>query len=226
LEYDEGLYLESSNLAESLNHSENAFGLRLNRRIFTNTLIYANYEMVDYIFAARAERDSSSQTIALGIVFPEIGVLQGGLQIGVMSLQPKNPLYQKAQRPNGRGDVRITFFERLHLNVYYELQTYFSYSANNLFYDSRTFGGGAEIYLTSFLKGGASYQDGRLKYYSFIDLALQRSDHLRQQRYYLAIPFIGNMSLGFAYNVYRLSSDALNLDYTRSFWGGFITNGF
>jgi hypothetical protein len=34
------------------------------------------------------------------------------------------------------------------------------------------------------------------------------------------------MSLGFAYNIYRLTSDVLGLDYTRSFWGGYISYGF
>ena len=56
---------------------------------------------------------------------------------------------------------------------------------------TNTFGGGVEVYLTRFLKGGATYQDGRLKYYSFLDLELQRSDRIRNQRYYLAIPFFG-----------------------------------
>ncbi len=89
-----------------------------------------------------------------------------------------------------------------------------------------TFGGGAEVYLTRFLKGGANFQDGRMKYHSFLDLELQRSDRIRHQRYYLAIPFFGKTSLGFAYNVYRLTSDVLDLDYTRNFWGGFISYEF
>jgi hypothetical protein len=122
--------------------------------------------------------------------------------------------------------VHITLFERLRFNMTFELATYFSYGGSDLFYDNQAYGGGAEIYLTSFLKGGATYQDGRLKYFSFLDLKLQRNDRVRQQRYYLAVPLLGSMSLGFAYNVYHLSSDVLNLDYTRSFWGGFITYGF
>jgi hypothetical protein len=226
LVYDENPYIEGASLAVSLNHRQNTYGLRLNRRIFTSTFIYADYRLSDYVFASSSERDARSKTMALGIEFPEIGILQGSFQIGLMSLQPENPLFQKTQRPNGRGDVRITLFERLRFNLFYELETYFSYGGSDLFYDNRAYGGGAEIYLTRFLKVGASYQDGRLKYFSFLDLELRRSDRVRQQRYYLAVPFLGRTSLGFAYNIYRLSSDVLNLDYTRSFWGGFISYEF
>jgi hypothetical protein len=226
LAYGEDPYLENYNLAESLNQRENVFGLKLNRRVFTSTFVYANYEISDYVFTSSSERDSRAQTMALGVEFPEIGILQGSFQIGLKRFKPENPLFKTMQRPNGRGDVQISLFERLRFNVFYELGTYFSYSASDLFYDNNSFGGGVAVYLTRFLKGGASYQDGRLKYHSFLDLALKRNDHMRQQRYYLAVPFLANTSLGFAYNIYRLSSDVLNLDYTRSFWGGFITYEF
>lgn len=226
LAYDDDPYMGNFNLAESLSHRENVYGLNLNRRVFTRTVVYLNYEMCDYVFANRSERDARARQLALGVEFPEIGVVQGSFQIGLKSFDPGNPLFQRTQRPNGRGDVHITLFERLRLNLFYELDTYFSYDSNDLFYDHQSLGGGAEVYLTRFLKGGSSYEDGRLKYHSFLDLGLQRSDRLRQQRYYLAIPFLGYMSLGFTYTIYRLSSDVLNLDYTRSFWGGFISYEF
>ena len=226
LAYAEDPYLGNYNLADSLNHRENVFGLKLNKRVFTSTVIYLNYEKSDYVFASRSERDARAQTMGLGVEFPEIGVLQGSFHIGLRRFNPKSPLFQRSQDLSGRGDVQISLFERLRLNVFYELQTYFSYGASELFYDHQLLGGGAEVYLTRFLKGGVSYEDGRLKYFSFLDLELQRSDRVRQQRYYLAVLFLGNTSLGFAYNIYRLSSDVLNLDYTRSFWGGFITYEF
>jgi hypothetical protein len=224
--YDESAYLENYNLAESLNHRENVYGLKLNQRIFTSTIVYANYERSDYRFELRPERDARDQTIAAGVEFPEIGALQGNFQIGLKRFEPENPLFLSVQRANGRGEVQLSLMDRLHLRIFYELQTYFSYGSSDLFYDNQSFGGGAEVYLTRFLKVGNSYQDGRLKYYSFRDLLLRRSDRLRNQRYYLAIPFFGNTSLGFAYNIYRLTSDALGLDYTRNFWGGFINYEF
>jgi hypothetical protein len=226
LAYDKEPYMEGSSLAASLNHREKVFGLKLNQRVFTSTFVYANYERSDYRFDFSLGRDTGAQTIALGVEFPEIGILQGSMQIGLIYLQPENPLFQKTQRPNGRGTISVTLFERLRLNGFYELQTYFSYGASDVFYDNQSFGGGSEVYLTSFLKGGTTYQDSRLKYFSFFDLELKRRDRVRQQRYYLAIPFLGHTSLGFAYNIYRLNSDVLNLDYTRSFWGGFINYEF
>jgi hypothetical protein len=226
LAYDENPYMAVSNLAESLDQRENVFGFRLNRRVFTSTFVYANYEMNDYIFAARTERDAHAQTLTIGVDFPEIGILQGSLQVGMKQFDPANPLYKPMRRPSGRGDIRLTLMERLRLSLFYELQTYFSYGASDLFYDNQSYGGGAEVYLTNFLKGGASYREGRLKYFSFFDLELQRSDRLRQQRYYLAIPFLGNTSLGVAYNIYRLTSDVLVFDTTRKFWGGFISYEF
>ncbi len=120
----------------------------------------------------------------------------------------------------------VTLFERLRLNLFYALGTNFSFLADELFYENQLLGGGADLYLTSFLKCGATYQEGRLKYHSLLDLELQRSDWTSLQRYYLAIPFFANSSLGFAYHIYRLRSDVLNLDYTRSFWGGFISYEF
>jgi hypothetical protein len=224
--YDEDIYLGKYNLAESLNHRQNTFGLKLNRRVFSSTVIYFNYEMNDYIFETRSESDTRSQTMGLGVEFPEIGILQGGLQVGFSRFDPKNPLFQRSQSISGRGDVSFFMFERLRINMFYTMGTNFSYSANSLFYNNQSFGAGSELYLTRFLKVGASYQDGRLKYYSFLNMELQRSDRLRNQRYYLAIPFFGNTSLGFAYNVYRLNSDVLALNYTRSFWGGFISYEF
>ncbi|MFH2108801.1 MAG: hypothetical protein ABII93_09050 [Chrysiogenia bacterium] len=226
LAYDEDPYLESYNLAESLNHRENVFGLRLNKLVFTRTVIFLNYESNDYVFAQRSERDAKAQKLALGIEFPEIGVLQGSVQIGLKRFVPENPFFQAVQRASGRGDLQVTLAERLRFSGFYELDTRFSYNASDLFYDTRTIGGGAEIYFARFLKGGASYDDSRLRYHSFLDLALQRSDRIRLQRYFLAIPFIGSTALGVAYNVYRLNSAVLGLDYTRSFWGGFINHEF
>ena len=226
LDYGIEPYLGGINLGESLNQRQNTFGLKLNQRVFTGTIVYANYEFSDYSFDFRSERDTSAQAMAVGVEFPEIGILQGSFQIGLKRFEPSNPLFQRPQRPTGRGNVQITLFERLHLNLFYELQTYFSYWSNDLFYDNQSFGGGIEVYLTTFLKGGAQIQDGRLKYFSFLDLALQRSDRLRNQRYYLAVPFIGRTAIGVAYNVYRLTSDALAFDQSYKFWGGFITYEF
>jgi hypothetical protein len=226
LAYDEEKYLGGYNLALSLDHRQNTYGLRLNHRIFTSTLIYLDYSMSDFVFGSSSVRDARGQTMGLGVVFPEIGALQGRLQIGYHRLSPKNPLFQSTHSLNGQGEIHFTLMERLRLSGSYSLGTTFSYTASDLFYDHETFGGGVEVYLTRFLKGGASYQDGRMRYRSFLDLELRRSDRIRNQRYYLAIPFLGGTSLGFAYNVYRLTSDALDLDYTRNFWGGFISYEF
>ena len=226
LAYEEDSYLGSYNLAKTLNHRRNTFGLRLNQRIFTSTIIYLNYSMSDYVFESLSSRDTRTQTMGLGVEFPEIGILQGSFQIGYSRFSPKNPRFKPTDSLSGRGDIHITLMERLRLFGSYSLGTSFSYSAIDLFYSNNMFGGGVEVYLTRFLKGGASYQDGRMKYRSFLDLELQRSDRIRSQRYYLAIPFFGNTSLGFSYNTYRLTSDALGLDYTRDYWGGFLSYGF
>jgi hypothetical protein len=224
--YDEDPYLEDYNLADSLNHKEQLFGIKLNKHIFTSTLVYATAERSRFDFAARAERDTTANKFAVGVDFPEIGILRGGFQIGIKRFQPANPLFLDLTRLNGRGDVSLTLMERLRLSVFYRMDTHFSFGANDLFFDNQAFGGGIEIYLTRFLKGGANFQDGRLRYHSFLDLELKRSDRVRNQRYFLAVPFVGNTSLGFSYNVYRLTSDQLGLDYTRNYWGGFISYEF
>jgi hypothetical protein len=226
LAYDEYPSLGSYNLAEMLNRRENVFGLKLSKHIFTATVVYLNYQISAYRFASGSGRDASAQTIGLGVAFPEIGVLQGSFQIGLSRVDPDNPLFKASQSLSGSGDVRLTLFKRLRFNLFYTLATNFSYGANELFYNNQSIGAGVDIYLARFLKVGASYTDGRLKYHSFLDLALQRSDHTRQQRYFLAVPLLGTMALGFAYNIYSLSSDVLNLNYTRNFWGGFISYEF
>jgi len=226
LDYEEDPYFGSYNLAERLNHRENTIGLRLNKPVFTETVIYAKYERTDYKFEQSLDRNTKAQLLALGVQFPEIGALKGSFQIGIKRFQPDNPLFQDTQRANGRGDVRFTLADRVRLNVFYEIATRFSYYESDIFYDDYSFGGGAEVYLTRFLKAGGSYRDGRLKYHSFIDLALTRNDRIRQQEYHLAVPFIGKTSIGLSYNVYRLTSDVMKLDYTRSFWGGFLSYEF
>jgi len=102
--YDEDPYGGNFNLAESLNHRENIFGARLNKRLFTRTTVYANYERSAYSFQSSPERDASAQTFALGVVFPEIGIIQGDFQIGLKRYSPENPLYKSVQRANGRGE--------------------------------------------------------------------------------------------------------------------------
>ncbi len=226
LAYDEDPYLGSYNLAEILNHRRTTFGLRLNQLIFTSTVIYLDYSTSDYVFESRSDRDTRAQTMGLGMEFPKMGMLQGSFQIGYNRFSPKNPLFQPTHSLNGRGDVRLALAERVRLNASYELGTLFSYYSSEQFYDSNTFGGGVDVYLTRFLKVGGTYRDGRLKYRSFIDLELLRNDRIRQQHYYVAIPFFGKTSIGFSYNVYRLKSDALGLDYTRNFWGGFVSYEF
>jgi hypothetical protein len=173
-----------------------------------------------------SERDASSQTIGFGVELPEIGIVQGGFHIGLNYFDPKNPLFKPSQNFNGSGNVRVTLLKRLRLRLFYMLGTNFSYAANDLYYNNQMFGGGADLYLTRFLKVSATYQEGHLKYHSLLDLELKRSDWTSQQQYSLSVPFLGNASLGIAYTVYRLRSDAMNLDYTRSHWGGFISYEF
>lgn len=226
LSYEDDPYLENYNLAEKLNHRQNVFGVELNKPVFTSTILFAKYERVDYEFESSSERDTRAHQVALGIEFPEIGNLQGSFQIGIRRFVPANPLFRSVQNANGSGNVHLTLADRLRFNAFYELGTSFSYTSADLHYNHNTFGGGVEAYLTRFLKGGASFQDGRMKYHSFLDFESQRNDRVRQQRYYLAFPFIGKTSIGLAYNIYRLTSDALGLDYTRNFWGGFISYEF
>ncbi len=117
LAYDEDPYLENYNLADSLNHRENVFGLKLNKRVFTSTIIYANYERSDYQFrrSLRA-RCHGPQPWPWGSSFPRSALLQGSFQIGLKRFEPQNPLFQSVQRPNGRGDVHLTLMERLRLS--------------------------------------------------------------------------------------------------------------
>jgi hypothetical protein len=226
LAYDENPYLENFNLAESLNRRETAFGLTLNRRIFTRTIVFLNYELNDFSFTANSGRNSRSQSVGIGMKLPEMGILHGGFQIGFVRIEPKNPLFKTSQNLNGQGNVSLTLFKRLRFNLFYALQTNFSFTADELYFDNQEYGGGVDLYLTSYLKLGGSYQEGRMNYHSFIDLATQRRDRTSQQHYYLAVPFFGNASFGMGYTIYRLRSDALNLDITRSYWGGFINYEF
>lgn len=226
LNYEEDPYFGNYNLAERLNHREDTVGLRLNKPVFTGTVIYADYERTSYKFEQSPDRNTKAQQLGVGVQFPEIGALQGNFRIGIKRFEPSNPLYMDTQRANGRGDVRFTLADRVRLNVFYEIATRFSYSASDTFYDDYSLGGGTEVYLTRFLKAGGSYRDGRLKYYSFIDLERKRNDRIRQQQYFLAVPFIGRTSIGLSYNVYHLTSDVLKLDYSRSYWGGFLSYEF
>ncbi len=226
MEYDADPYGGSASLAETLNRRENSYGLRLSKRIFTNTIVFAEYERSTYEFDFRSERNASSNRISAGVELPRIGILQGKFQLGLKRFSPDNSLYRQVDRANGRGDVNLTLGDRVRLHGSYEIDTLFSFGASELFYDNSRFGFGADVYLTRFLKAGASYQDGRLKYRSFIDLVLRRSDRVRQQEYHLAVPFFGKTSIGLSYHVYRLTSDALKLDYTRSYWGGFLSYEF
>jgi hypothetical protein len=226
LAYEEDPYLGSFYLADSLNRRENSFGLTLNRRIFTRTVIYLNYEFNDFAFAATAERDSVSHAVGIGVELPEIGPLQGGFQIGYMRIDPRNPAYSTSQNLNGSGNVRVTLFDRLRFNLFYSLGTSFSYSASDLYFNSHAYGGGVDFYLTSHMKIGATYQEGRLNFHSFLDPGYARRDRTSTQRYFLAFPLFGDASFGLAYTVYRLRSEELNLDITRSYWGGFVSYDF
>lgn len=226
VEYDTDPVSSGSSLAESLDRTEGTFGLRLSKRIFTNTIVFAEYERSTYDFVFRSERNASSDQVAAGVEFPRIGILQGKFQLGLKRFSPENPLYRKVDRASGRGDVILTLGDRVKLHSSYELDTLFSFGASELFYDNSRFGFGADVYLTRFLKAGGTYMDGRLKYRSFVDLRLQRTDRIRQQEYHLAVPFFGKTSIGLSYNIYRLTSDVLKLDYTRSYWGGFLSYEF
>ncbi len=226
MEYDTDPLSGGTSLAESLNHTRNTYGLRLSKRVFTNTIVFAEYERGNYAFSFRKERDAASSRFAAGVEFPRIGVLQGKFQLGLKRFAPDNPLFRQVDRASGRGELNLTLGDRVKLHGSYELDTLFSFGASDLFYDNSRFGFGADVYLTRFLKAGGTYSDGRLKYRSFVDLRLQRTDHIRQQEYHLAFPFVSKTAIGLSYNIYRLTSDVLNLDYTRSYWGGFLSYEF
>lgn len=224
--YNEENYLGDYNLKQVMNHSQAAFGVRLNKRIFSRSNLFLDFQYEQYRFDFSPERDLDSRRLGIGLDLPLAGSILGSVSLGVKEIMPENPAYQSYVRPWGQGNIRVVLGRRLLLNFNYQVDFFHSLFGVDINYQIRSIGGGADWYFNRFLKISGGYSDRRLSYHSFLDDFFERTDRMRQISAGLYFRVFRTWSLGLVFVDSNVDSTVLSYRRHFSFFGGSIRNEF
>lgn len=226
LDYKEENYLGDFNLRKVMNHSQATFGFRLNKKIFSRSHLFLDFQYEQYRFDFSPERDLDSRRLGIGLDLPMAGSMLGSVSFGVKEIMPENPDYQSYIRPWGEGNVRMALGRRLLLKFDYMVDFFHSLFGTDLNYQIRSIGGGADWYFNRFLKISGGFSDRRLSYHSFQDEFFERMDRMRQISAGLHFRVFRTWSLGLVFVDSTVDSTILSFRRHFSFFGGSIRNEF
>lgn len=224
--HDEENYLGIYNLKHTLDRQELKTGIKLNKIIFSRTLLILNYEYVEYEFDYDIDKNGISSQASLGIEFPEISSIKGSLQFGLKVFRPSNPLYRDYTIPFGSGKVTLNLFKRAKFHLEYLVDNFYSFWQNDQQYNEKSAQAGIEYYLTRNIKLGYSYYLARLSYENLTDGEQTRVDNLYSSSFSIGVKALKNYGIGLEYRIYRADSTVPDFSRSSDFIGGYIIHEF
>ncbi len=218
-------YQQQGNLAGA-NNEELHIKIGLNKRIFTSSMMFINYEFLKDRFPRSPERDGTGGKVQVGINFPEIGSITGVLQFGVKYFTPQNPNYKGYFNVVGSGAVSMRFLHRFKLQLSYLRDPIFSVLRQDQYFLNTGLGTGLEYYFSSKVKIGCHYQTGQLLYRELESNAETRNDRIHRVNFLIGIRLFKKMGLGILYSTFRSNSSQEEFDQKHNFVGVYIINEF
>lgn len=224
-EYTDERYLEAYDLSQ-LDQEDLLWGIGLNKRIFSRTMLSLNYEYYDSRFLHAPWKDGIGGKFSAAIDFPEISRVRGSLRYGWKSFFPKNPDYIKFSKPFGAGKLSIRILRRFKFHFNYLVDNFFSFWSLDQYFDERSFEAGVEYYLSGRIKIGYWYRTGNLSYKNLVDGIETRKDDIYSASFSIGFRIFRKMGIALVYTIYR--ADSSQLDFTRryNFIGGSIIHEF
>lgn len=223
--YDEN-YIGSYNLREHMNREELSGGISLNKRIFTRTQLFLKFAYFEHKFDYEFLRDGIGRQASLGIIFPEIGRIEGSLEIGAKYSAADSPLFRNFTKPFGTGKVTIKLFRKFKFEFQYLIDNFYSYSNIEQRFNERSGGARMEYYINRNIKIGYNYHSGILSYELLTDGEKVRQDNFYTSALYFGLRIFKKMGVGLEYRRYRADSDVLSFSRSSDFIGGYLTHEF
>lgn len=224
-EYTDEQYLLDYDLS-LLDREDTLLGIILNKRIFSRTMLWLNYEYYTYRFLQSSQNDGIGGKLSLGVDFPVISRIKGSLRFGWKSFFPKNPDFKDYLKPFGSGTLSIRMLRRFKFHFNYLVDNFFSFWNPNQYFDERSFGVGIEFYFTSRIKVGYHHRWGNLSFKSLLDGSVSRTDDFYRSSFSLGLRIFKKMGIVLDYTVYNADSTQPDFKRRYHFIGGKITHEF
>jgi hypothetical protein len=224
-EYTDRQYLQVYDLSH-LDREDTFLGIKLNKRIFSRTRLWLNYEYYQYRFLQSSQNDGFGGKLLLGVDFPVISKIKGSLRFGWKSFFPENPDYNDFLKPFGSGTLSLKILKRFKFHFNYLVDNFFSFWNENQYFDEHSFDIGIEFYFNSRIKVGYEHRWGTLSFKSVLDGSLSRTDDFYRSSFSLGFRIFKKTGIVMDYTIYHADSTQLDFKRRYHFFGGKITHEF
>jgi len=220
--FEDELFLDSFNMNRLFNRTEYWVGIGLNKIVFTRSRFTFQYEYFDQRFQFSPQRDRTGQQFSMGFIFPAGSRITGTLRYGLRFIRPDTTFYRDFIAPFGIGTIGIRLMSRLSLHATYRLDNHYSFAGVDLYYDTRTVGGGLTYRLSRRLRLSYDLSAGRRSYRLLSGGGETRRDDFYISSAVLSVQLAERSEMGIEYRAYR--SDSTHLRFLRSYdyIGGYI----
>jgi len=230
ISYDEINYNpENTPVAQLLDREEREIGAEAYYQLFVDGFLFVRGDYQEYRFldAKALWRNSAATSFWAGLRFPLLGRIRGVLNLGYKKFDPKTAGESSFQGlvgntgldlRTGRFAVRVNFSRDMVFSTYAEIFYFIENSARL----------GGSVYLTSFLKIDYDYSGGRADYSARAGEAGSeaRVDRHRNHSVGLLVRVFKTSGIGISWNYERWTSNLLNFDRARNFFGVTFTRSF
>lgn len=220
--FENELFFNTFNMNRLFNRTEYWVGVGLNKVLFTRSRFTFQYEYFDQRFQYAPQRDRTGRQFSMGFRFPAGSRITGTLLYGLRFIRPNNTYYRDFVAPFGGGRLGIQLMRRLRLDVTYRLDNRYSFAGVDLYYDTRTLGGGLTYRLSRRLRVSYGLTGGFRSYRLLSGGGETRRDDFYISRAALTVQLAEGSEMGVEYRAYR--SDSTHLRFLRSYdyIGGYI----
>jgi hypothetical protein len=223
--YEEN-YLGSYNLKEHMNREELRGGISFNKRIFTQTQLFLKFEYFGYTFEYESFRDGIGREVSFGVIFPEIGRIQGSFEVGAKFFSPATSSFRNYTKPFGSGDVTIKLFRKFRFEFQYLINNFYSFWNVEQSFNERSGSARIEYYISKNIKIGYNYHLGILSYELLTHGEKVRQDNFYTSALYFGLRIFKKMGVGVEYRKYRADSDVQSFSRSNDFIGGYLIHEF
>lgn len=224
--YKDELYLDSFNLNQLFGRTEYWLGASANKIIFSRTRLSFRFDYFDHRYRFIPWRDRTGGQFSFRVTFPAGSHLSGSLSYGVRFIRPVSSLHRDFVKPFGFGLLGIRVLERLGLRLVYQVDHRYSFAGADLYYDTRSIGGGGTFRFSRSLRLTYIYRLGRRTYQRLHRGGVTRKDDFTLSRLALILRRGEKTEIGLEYRAYR--SDSTQLRFVRSYdyIGGYVKHDF
>lgn len=219
-------YIGEFDLSGSMDRRIVSAGIKINKAVFTRTLLVLNGEYYNYKFDYEQARDGWGGKASIGILFPEISSIKGDLKFGINYFRPDNPFAEEYSKPFGSGNVSIKLLRRFRFRINYLIDNFYSFWREDLYFDQRSFTAGVEYYFNKKIKAGYSFHSGVLIYRYLSGDYEGRKDNFESSVFKFGYRISGNMEIGIKYTKYFSDSNVSDFKRNYNFIGGYLSHDF